>query len=667
MKSKKRIARTAACLLIPAIIVMSFIAGVNIRTSSPDNPLLNKADSFAIDETNGGTLGLSEDVLSAAKQSDKDGDSSSGTDSSYDRKDNSDSENKNSTSRNENINTPSFPGIKDNDSHRNTLTDVRSGESDKINSDISGDNRTPSPNKTNTDYFSTTIKDGETVFSRSYSFKITHNHKELKAKSTTVFVNGTKQAGFSGRVLLNEGKNLIRVEITYTDINSKVISVYRDYTVNVELGEIIITTDLTDRTVDTNSIFFSANAAIDGESLPLNVTCNGNRITSSNGQYSAKLSENENVITLSAQWQNKSISKSFTVTYIPAKAIEIKTSLTNCTVNDSSFSFSAYTINGTAQSRLSVAFNGSALSPANNYRVNLKTGSNSIRLKADDVVNGERVSITQDYIIRYVPLADEKTAPRIEHINISDDMTIKGSDYCLDILPVDYLRNRIFCNGISVRLNGSVVSHESDSKYTSYYLYLNGGLNRLDIRISDSAGRYTDYSFDINCLAVADGEEIGSVTISTDANVLGLGYIIPPEKITIRQGETAAATVLKYLEEHGFTCNYSGDVNNGFYLSRISKKGIGLNVSIPQELVNELNKNGFELNDQSDDNSIGEFDYSQCSGWIYSINGEFNNCSLSKAVLKDGYELRIRFSLAYGKDIGGGYDLGYNSNFDKTW
>lgn len=679
MKGKKRIMKTAACLLIPVVIAISVIAAGFFKTSPPDNPLLNQADTVDIDENNGSIFGLPQDFLSNIKQPEINTDSSKNSeDSSSSEQSSSESEtepdnnnvetNKNKTPNiyvTENIYVPNFPHSSDINSQKsqgnNLNSPVKSGDSGKTNSDISGNNPTPSGNKTNTEYFTTTIKNGETLSSRSYSFKIIHNQKNLKVKSSAITINGEKQADFNGRVFLSEGENHIRVEVTYTDKNSKVISAYREYKVFVDLGDIILTTDLKNQTVDNNTISFTAEAVLDGENVPVTVHCNKNVCTGNNGHYTAKLSENENIITLSARWNNKKSSKTYEIIYSPIKSFEIKTSLNNCTVNDSSFSFYAVTQNGSDKSRLSITFNGSALSINNsgNYSVKLTNGSNKIKLKATDFMKGEAVTITQVYTIKYVPIADEHTAPYIEYINVENGMTTKGNSFTLNILPFDYHGNPIYYDGITVRLNGKVIPYKWVSSYIGYDLYFAGGANDLDIRITDKDGRYSDYYYKINCITVADGEPLGEITISVDANVIGLDYLVKPTKITIRQGETASYTITKFLEEQGFACEYRGSLDDGFYLARISKHEIGVGAEIPQDLFYEIDKRGYEWKQQRYDDSIGEFDYCQGSGWACSINDNFIGSSLASANLKDGDTVKIRFTLANLTDI--------NGTFGKTW
>lgn len=70
--------------------------------------------------------------------------------------------------------------------------------------------------------------------------------------------------------------------------------------------------------------------------------------------------------------------------------------------------------------------------------------------------------------------------------------------------------------------------------------------------------------------------------------------------------------------------------------------------------------------------SLGEFDFYRWSGWMYSVNGEYPGLSVSNFHPEDGAVIRVRYTLALGKDIGGydpsggAYGNG-NSNYSKEW
>ena len=92
----------------------------------------------------------------------------------------------------------------------------------------------------------------------------------------------------------------------------------------------------------------------------------------------------------------------------------------------------------------------------------------------------------------------------------------------------------------------------------------------------------------------------------------------------------------------------------GFYLRRISRGGMMDYPAIPENLWSKILQDGLTLTGQTDNNSLGEFDYTQGSGWMYSVGGNtYAGKGLSGYYLTDGDTLYLRFTLAYGKDIGG--------------
>ena len=76
-------------------------------------------------------------------------------------------------------------------------------------------------------------------------------------RTVSVFVNDTLQPQFRGRVLLDEGRNTVRVSVAYIEETGKSFAVYQDYTVYVDLGHIILQTDLQDQTITEQTITLS--------------------------------------------------------------------------------------------------------------------------------------------------------------------------------------------------------------------------------------------------------------------------------------------------------------------------------------------------------------------------------------------------------------------------
>lgn len=465
-------------------------------------------------------------------------------------------------------------------------------------------------------YFVTTIPDGSVLDSREYAFSIIQKTK-LSVLSLQVYVNGRKQIQFHGPVLLDEGKNIVRVSVVYRKADGKLLTVFRDYILYVKLPE-TKNSSLSDTT---------KTPAPDETSLP--------EPTQTPYVYD----------------------------------FEIETDLSEKTVHKDSISFYAKLNQKTEKAKLTVACNGKLISGNNgNYRTSLNTGKNLFLLKGTDTVEGKKVSVSKTVTVTYVPLATEETAPSFQYINVEDGMDIRGTSFVLNLQPVDYKGNRIYQDRITVRLNNMICQYRWVSEYTSYLLELQNGKNVLSIRLTDQDGRFADFSYVINCTAVKDGESLGEITLSIDANVLGLGYLVQPKKVAIYQGDTAAETITKFLQEEGFSYQNIGTLTSGFYLTRIVKKGIAADVNIPEELISFINEDGLDWKEECSEDSIGEFDYCQGSGWMYDINGSFPGNGISDAVLKDGDIVRLRYTLAYGKDIGGYTITDHGEkNYDKTW
>ena len=110
--------------------------------------------------------------------------------------------------------------------------------------------------------------------------------------------------------------------------------------------------------------------------------------------------------------------------------------------------------------------------------------------------------------------------------------------------------------------------------------------------------------------------------------------------------------------------------SNNFYLSAIYKQNMLANVAIPEDLWTLVEQNSARSNrDDYDLHSLGEFDFANGSGWMFSINGDYPNYGFSDAYFLDGDVVRIRFTLHYGRDIQGFGSTGggSGSNWDKEW
>lgn len=516
-------------------------------------------------------------------------------------------------------------------------------------------------------YFTTNIINGATLPYRELSVQITHKMSYLIVRDTRVELNGS-EIQFNGNLLLNEGKNTIRITVTYEGAEGHQIEVSKTYTVYVELEKLVITTDLRDMTINQRSFDFTAYASIGSRPAQLTVVVNGTEISASGNHYKTTLYEGDNGILLYASADGQQEQMQFNIRVELPEGMEITTDLYDHEVDDPEFRFYAALSGGTGRATLTVVSNGETLNGSGGYYgCTLARGNNVIRLKASDVDGAE---YTQTYTIAYhhyivmnAEDADE-TMPTI-YTNLRDGLEITGNRYTLQVRGSDGNGERLYGDHIAVQLNGTTLEDRGEDGSVTYYeLNLSGGPNYVEILVWDYEDRYTIYRFTINCNEVPEGERIGSVTVSVEASTVGLGYLIPPMTVDIYQGQNLVVPVATALEENGFKYQYSGTLTDGFYLAHLIKDGITSGYSIPPDLAAAIDEDGLMWLNVYHENSLGEFDFTQGSGWMYSVNGQYVGRSMSEVFPQDGDVVRLRYTLAYGKDVGLGMD---GENYYKEW
>ena len=520
-------------------------------------------------------------------------------------------------------------------------------------------------------YFTTNLINGSTVSSPEVSLKITHKQAELSVKSETIALNGGVIPQFGGALMLSEGKNTIKITVVYEGAEGRQIQVAKTYTVYLVPDQLIITTDLSDRTVNQLSFSFTAYASIGSSRASIAAYLGDERLECSGNRFSARLAEGENVITLIATGNGNQIEQKYTIVAALPDNMEISTDLYDHEVDDPNFTFYASLAGGTERAALTVVANGQTLTgTAGSYSCVLSRGNNLIRLKATDVDGAE---FTQSYTVSYhhyiiVDSEDaDETMPRIA-TNLAKGMSVTGNRFTLQVRGESGSGQRLYGDHITVQLNGTTLEDRGEDEGVTYYrLDLIGGENSVVITVWDYEDRYTVYHYSIDCTAVADGEKIGSITISLEASTLGLGNLIAPTTVDIYQGQNLVVPVAQLLEANGYEYQYSGSLTDGFYLKHIIRSGITNGYAIPSDLEDALNDDGVMWTNSYRENSLGEFDFTAESGWMYSINGAYPNYGMSECFPKDGDVIRIRFTLALGKDIGGGMVGGGSSNYGKEW
>lgn len=168
---------------------------------------------------------------------------------------------------------------------------------------------------------------------------------------------------------------------------------------------------------------------------------------------------------------------------------------------------------------------------------------------------------------------------------------------------------------------------------------------------------YKEYTLTYH--GIDSGDEIGKATIIVDATTVGMGVLETLYDVPVQQDVPISTVVLKALQEAGYAVSYSGTEKIGFYIRSLDAGAINVG-AVPERLWTMIERDSIGImrdetgNVKRSSDSLGEFDFTRGSGWMYSINGSvYADKGMSERYLQDGDVLYLRFTLSYGKDIGG--------------
>jgi len=141
-----------------------------------------------------------------------------------------------------------------------------------------------------------------------------------------------------------------------------------------------------------------------------------------------------------------------------------------------------------------------------------------------------------------------------------------------------------------------------------------------------------------------------TVCVAMEKFTLGQGYLIEPTLVKVPKYTPASVVITDLLKEKfpnvSQPYRISGSVTDGFYLSYVYDTDTNLNV--PGYILNALGS----LDTRGSGSLLGEFDYSNTSGWMYCINGTYPSASASSWRLSSKEVMRWQFSLyGHGADI----------------
>lgn len=562
-------------------------------------------------------------------------------------------------------------------------------------------------------YFTTSIIDGETTAEETYPFTITHQ-PQREPIGLAVTVNGRElryaAQTTSVTVHLAAGANTIVVSADYRE-DGGTVRATRSYTVcYAQPGELIIVAKRTSDgrqlgelgTVSEGALTFTAYAERDGSTYPVqSVELNGRTLAGSGGSYTADLNSGENRIRVKASYQSSTADVTYTITY-NANAFRIETSISDTVIDDntaqSSASFEKVTVDSQQYKFRLNLFRSTGRETIDRVRVSDSTGTFSLTQDSDerytvqmgredrqlyiDYRDSTGRSRTYKYLLHFQRGAEgtpEDRQPTIiaqveadgTVIGLTNGLTMKTPDLIVLVDGRSYNGQQLYANNYTVSVNGTVVSAPiSQSGYQfGYTAYLsNVGANTITITATDGDGYSATRSWTVY---YENGDII--VTVSVEATTVGLGYLVPPTEVTVPGGTDAWSIVEKVLTENGY-----GTSGSGSYLSAIQRSGICSGFFIDSELMELIMADGMDENGAGLDpqpfsmDSLGEFDFYRWSGWMYSYNGSYPGYGLNVCKPQDGSVIRVRYTLALGKDIGGYSSANGNygvssGNYYKEW
>ena len=562
-------------------------------------------------------------------------------------------------------------------------------------------------------YFTTSIIDGETTAEETYPFTITHQ-PQREPIGLAVTVNGRElryaAQTTSVTVHLAAGANTIVVSADYRE-DGGTVRATRSYTVcYAQPGELIIVAKRTSDgrqlgelgTVSEGALTFTACAERDGSTYPVqSVELNGRTLAGSGDTYTAQLNSGENRIRIKASYQSSTADVTYTITY-NAQAFQIITSISDTVIDDntaqSSASFEKVTVDS-ERYRFGLKLDRSTGREAiTNVRVSDSTGTLSLTQDSDglytvqmgredrqlyiDYKDSTGRSKTYKYQLHFQRGAEDTPEDRqptiiaqVEAdgtvIGLTNGLTMKTPDLIVLVDGRSCNGQQLYANNYTVSVNGTVVSAPiSQSGYQfGYTAYLsNEGANTITITATDGDGYSATRSW-----TVYYEEGTVTVTVSVEATTVGLGYLVAPTEVTVPGGTDAWTVVQQVLTENGYTVSGSGS-----YLSAIQRSGICSGFFIDSELMELIMADGMDENGAGLDpqpfsmDSLGEFDYYRWSGWMYSYNGSYPGYGFNVCKPQDGSVIRVRYTLAMGKDIGGYSSANGNygvssGNYYKEW
>ena len=334
---------------------------------------------------------------------------------------------------------------------------------------------------------------------------------------------------------------------------------------------------------------------------------------------------------------------------------------------------------------------------------NGKTGENAFTITAEDsdgTVYEFRINIPykhkgENTVKITTNLTDGQAVINETYTNLSVNAWSEDADgNVIGYIPANGTDTKLI-----VTLDGEELRYVSSSGSASEYSLYPGNpetgdtnTHTLYIYAEDAYGNYGELTLTLQGQRNQAGQKTGNATIYIDLSVLGLGVVdsVTYEVLADEPISYAVAKAVMGMDTGdpfgaasnslGWSGRYSGTLDSGFYLQSLSP-GYSANAlsgsswsqygSSEEEILQAIDsyfgkgtglatlwrciyRNG--LNKSSGGSgTFSEFDFTSGSGWLFSLDGTYYpGQSMSQYYLQDGDVLTLRYTLAYGWDVGGG-------------
>jgi hypothetical protein len=232
-------------------------------------------------------------------------------------------------------------------------------------------------------------------------------------------------------------------------------------------------------------------------------------------------------------------------------------------------------------------------------------------------------------------------------------------------------------NGADVSESDISADSETPGKYNlSFYKWKymkNDGIYNIQTSATGTDGKANTESVEIisfNQPGIPSPQ--GHVIFMIERFAIGHGYYLEPVEVGVYDGDTVAMVMIRALNTYaanktapdsekpgsaGTFADCDGSLTGDLYVKDLYDPFMkGKTANPPEYIMDKLSKSEkqFEVNE---DEWLGEFDYNQMSGWVFSVNDKGIISFASKCPVKPNDVIRMMFTLhGYGSDVGCGLE-----------